>query len=340
MPSLDYQTVLRLLELLPSLINWVSPLLVVVPLWRIKLTVRIATILCLLFALTSARAEEAATDELPWKTTATSFRSVDGTELSGSFMTARKVRPFAAVVLVSGSDGKRYENLAALMAIRGIATLTYDKRGVGESGGEPGHSNDVSAANLALLASDAAAAMKWLAQNSEVRSIPRGYVGVSQAGWVIPLALAQSPDIMFMGFWSGPTCTTSEQLHFQAFSEAHGYDRSAITDTSIKEAMSHVQRRSDDVDPLKELKEVSIPGLWLFGAKDQYLPIMVSVRRLQGLISGGRKNFSYQVFKSEAHNLSDSSDQTSFTAMISWIKQVSSGHHAAGAQPGVQAYRP
>ncbi|GAC1667516.1 MAG: hypothetical protein NVS9B4_23380 [Candidatus Acidiferrum sp.] len=288
------------------------------------MTVRIATLLCLALVLTSAKADESATNEMPWKTTAISFLSADGTELAGSFVTARKVPPFAAVVLASGSDGKRYENLAALMALRGIATLTYDKRGVGESGGERGHSNDVSAANLDLLASDAAAAMKWLAQNSEARSIPRGYVGVSQSGWVIPLALAQSPEVWFIGFWSGPTCTTSAQLHFQGLSEAHGYDRSAISDADIREAMSHVQRRSDDVDPLTPLKKISVPGLWLFGAKDPYLPIEVSVRRLKTLIKGGKSNFSYQIFPGEAHNLADSSDQVSFTAMISWIKQISS----------------
>ena len=147
---------------------------------------------------------------------------------------------------------------------------------------------------------------------------------MSQSGWVIPLALAQSPKVDFIGFWSGPTCTTSEQLHFQKLSETRDFDRSKMTDAEIGEVMSHVSYRPDDVDPLKTLKEVSVPGLWLFGARDPWLPIELSVQRLQGIIDEGKSNFRYEVFPDDGHNLADSSRQPSFTAMIDWIKQVTS----------------
>lgn len=274
-------------------------------------------------ALTPAAAHDDATNTQPWLTKKVSFRSADGVQLSGSFVTARSGQAIAAVVLGPGGvPGERYENLAALMALRGIATFTYDKRGTGQSAGAPGHAGDISAENLALFASDAAAAMRWLSDHSGVGSVPKGFVAISQSGWVIPLALPQSPKVEFLGFWSGPTCTTSEQLQFQHFSETRGFDRSKMTDDEIKKAMRHVAYRPDDVDPLISLKTVSIPGLWLFGGRDPHVPVELSVQRLQGLIDGGRKNFAYRVYPEEAHDLADSSKQASFVAMIDWIKQI------------------
>ncbi len=285
---------------------------------------RTATIAVCLGLVLTAAAHDSATGQ-DWLTEAVSFRSADGVQLSGSFVTPRKDGAVATVVLGPGAvPGERYEMLAALMALRGIAVLTYDKRGVGQSGGSPGHADDVSATNLALFAADAAAAMKWVSGNSRVQSLPRGFVAISQSDWVIPIALAQSPKIDFLGFWSEPTCTTSEQLHFQRFSEAHDLDRSRMSDEQIREAMRQVQYRPDDVDPLKSLTAVSTPGLWLFGGQDPYVPIELSTRRLQELIDKGRTNFEYRVFPNENHNLADSSKQASFIAMVEWIKRISS----------------
>ncbi|MDB5968889.1 MAG: alpha/beta hydrolase [Hydrocarboniphaga sp.] len=208
------------------------------------------------------------------------------------------------------------------MALHAIAVLTYDKRGVGQSGGSYQRTDDISAANLALLASDAAAAMQWVSNSSRVRSLPGGFVAISQSGWVVPMALAKSPAVDFIGFWSGPTCTTSEQLQFQHFSAEHESDRSRMTDSEISVAMRHVDYRPDDIDPLSQLTAVSIPGLWLFGGQDPYLPIELSTRRLQKLIDNGRSNFEYRVFTEEGHNLADSPKQASFIAMIDWIERI------------------
>lgn len=56
----------------------------------------------------------------------------EGVTLAGSILTPKK--PFAAVVIVHGSDPvKREMEFAKRLAKEGIAVLTYDKRGVGES---------------------------------------------------------------------------------------------------------------------------------------------------------------------------------------------------------------
>jgi len=60
------------------------------------------------------------------------FKS-QGVTLAGSIFTPKKT--IAAVVIIHGSDPvKRELEFAKRLAKKGIAVLTYDKRGVGESG--------------------------------------------------------------------------------------------------------------------------------------------------------------------------------------------------------------
>lgn len=85
-----------------------------------------------------------------------------GVTLAGSILKPKK--PFAAVVIVHGSDPvKREMEFAKLLAKEGIAVLTYDKRGVGESGGvyvgPSVGTNNIDSTNLTLLSQDASAAI-------------------------------------------------------------------------------------------------------------------------------------------------------------------------------------
>ena len=99
----------------------------------------------------------------------------------------------ASLVLVHGSgQEKRMITMAKLLAGQGITVLTYDKRGVGESGGiyagpEVG-TNNIDSANLNLLALDASEASKTLLAHLPGKHGTVGLMGFSQAGWVIPMA--------------------------------------------------------------------------------------------------------------------------------------------------------
>ena len=86
-----------------------------------------------------------------------------GITLAGSVLTPKN--PFAAVVIVHGSDPvKREIEFAKRLAKEGIAVLTYDKRGVGASGGvyvgPSVGTNNIDITNLDLLSSDANEAVK------------------------------------------------------------------------------------------------------------------------------------------------------------------------------------
>lgn len=231
-----------------------------------------------------------------------------GVTLSGTVVLPQKI--MAAIVLVHGSgQEKRMTALSNELANHGIATLTYDKRGVGKSGGvyagpEVG-TNNISAENLSLLASDAAAAVKELVRRLPSDTpVPIGLMGGSQAGWIIPIAALHSADAKFMVIWSGPIVTAREQLRFQFYTEA----KTDFWDNHTEaEAREHIKSDPDrfefvDTDPLESLRKLSIPALWLFGERDPNVPVRLSIERLHPLIESG-KPYECEVFPREAHFL-------------------------------------
>jgi pimeloyl-ACP methyl ester carboxylesterase len=243
------------------------------------------------------------------------------TVLSGTLIRPSTI--IAAVVLVHGS-GQQQRNIpfAQALARAGIATLTYDKRGVGDSGGvyvgpEVG-TNNVDPANLDLLAEDASAAVGELERISSPGT-PVGLIGISQAGWIVPLAAARTPDVKFMVLWSGPLVTTLEQLRFQHFTNGTADFWTHHTEAEVRR---HIRSDPDRysliaTDPRESLRKLSIPGLWLYGDRDVYVPVRLSIERLQALIVDG-KPFEYRLFQGLGHDLS--SDQISVSA--DWAKKT------------------
>lgn len=262
----------------------------------------------------------------------TDFRTDDvtftsaGIVLSGSILIPR--HPVAAVVLVHGSgQEKRLLELAARLAGRGIAVLTYDKRGVGESGGvyagpEVG-TNNVDAANLDLLAADASAAASALAAQLPTRHGPVGLAGGSQAGWVIPLAAQKNRAVRFMVLFSGPVVSVLEQLRFQFFTNGNRSFWDTHTEAEAREHLRHDPDRYQfaDTDAGAILATLSIPGLWLFGGQDIQAPVRVSMEHLDTLRAQG-KPYQYQLFPALGHNTAFATSGEPVEAAVRWIKAL------------------
>lgn len=227
--------------------------------------------------------------------------------LAGTLVVPSKT--VAAVVLVHGS-GRELGDVAFAQDLgrMGVAALAYDKRGVGKSQGtyagpEVGK-NNTDPENLDLLAGDASAAVKELTRETASSHIPVGLLGFSQAGWIIPLAAVRTPEVRFMILWSGPLVTTLEQLRFQYLTDGKADFWDHHSETEVRE---HV--RSDPVryvfiatDPVDSLRMLSIPGLWLYGDRDVYVPVRLSIERLKALAASG-KPFEYRLFPGFGHNL-------------------------------------
>lgn len=248
-----------------------------------------------------------------------------GITLAGSILQPKK--PFAAVVIVHGSDPvKREMEFAKRLAKEGIAVFTYDKRGVGESGGvyvgPSVGTNNIDTANLTLLAQDANAAASTFQTYLKDKKIPIGLVGFSQAGWIIPMAASKNPQIKFMVLFSGPTITTLEQLRFQFYTNGNNNFWENHTEA---DAIEHTKNDPDKyqfvaTDPKTYLNTLSIPGLWLFGEKDIQIPVKLCIEQLNTLKAQG-KPFEYTSFPKLGHNTSSSNDTATLDTAVQWIQQ-------------------
>lgn len=234
-------------------------------------------------------------------------------------------QPQAAIVLVHGSgQEKRMNRFAERVAAHGITVLTYDKRGVGASGGtyagpEVG-TNNVDSINLSLLAKDASAAVNKLQEVT--MDLPVGLVGSSQAGWIIPIAATLNSSVDFMIVFSGPTISSLEQLRFQFHTNG---DPNYWENHSEAEAREHIKNDPDRfqftaTDPKHSLTDLDIPGLWLYGAKDIQVPAQLCIEQLNQL-KGEGKPFDYRLYPNLGHNTSNASDSTPVKDAMLWIKQ-------------------
>jgi len=250
----------------------------------------------------------------------------EGISLSGTIFTPTNVQ--AAVVIVHGSgQEKRMIDFATTLANNGIAVLTYDKRGVGESAGiyagpEVG-TNNVDFSNLNLLSLDASAAVNTLSKYLSNDQISIGLTGGSQAGWIIPLTAEKNKKIKFMTIFSGALITVKEQLRFQFYTNG---DKNFWDSHSEEETRKHIFHDPDkyefiDTDPNAILAKLSIPGIWVFGGKDIQVPVKLSIEYLDILKSKG-KNYDYKLFPNLGHNTAFSASEEPMKDAINWIKNV------------------
>lgn len=248
-----------------------------------------------------------------------------GITLAGSIVKPEK--PFAAVVIVHGSDPvKREMEFAKRLAKKGIAVLTYDKRGVGESGGvyvgPSVGTNNIDSANLNLLAQDADAAVKTFRTYLKNKKIQIGLVGFSQAGWIIPIAANKNPQIRFMVLFSCPTITTLEQLRFQFYTNGNmNFWENHTQDDAVEHTKNDPDRyQFSATDPKASLNTLSIPGLWLYGEKDIQIPVKLCIEQLNTFKAQG-KPFDYTLFSKLGHNTSSGDHTLPFDIAVQWIKQ-------------------
>ena len=134
-----------------------------------------------------------------------------------------------AIILVHGSGPEDREYIlpwARFLIRRGIAVLGYDKRGVG------GSSGDWNTASFDDLAADVVAAFEYLKTRRDIDPAQIGLLGVSQAGWIMPLAAVRAKDLAFLISISGAGVTPAETTIDQAQNEmtARGMKPQAVAD--------------------------------------------------------------------------------------------------------------
>jgi pimeloyl-ACP methyl ester carboxylesterase len=136
--------------------------------------------------------------------------------LTGTLIGPTTAGKHPAIILVHGSGAENREYMlpwARFLIRRGVAVLGYDKRGVGESTG------DWNTASFDDLAGDVVAAFEYLKTRSDIDSAHIGLLGISQAGWIMPLAAVRAKDLAFLISISGAGVPAAETTIDQARNE-------------------------------------------------------------------------------------------------------------------------
>jgi pimeloyl-ACP methyl ester carboxylesterase len=144
-----------------------------------------------------------------------SFRNGD-IQLAGTLISPNSGDKHPAVILVHGSGPQARESMlpfARFLIRHGMAVLGYDKRGVGGSTG------DWNTASFEDLAGDVVAAFDYLKARGDIDGTQIGLLGVSQAGWIMPLAAVRAKDLAFLISVSGAGVPASETTIDQAQNE-------------------------------------------------------------------------------------------------------------------------
>lgn len=266
-----------------------------------------------------------------------SFQS-HGVTLRGTVILPRSPVVAASVFVQGAGSDLRPESQGEALARFGIAVLVYDKRGVGRSGGAyvGPHGVNVSRENLRLLADDAAAAMDTLRKEKTLRLTPKGFIGQSQAGWIIPQAALKARGTTFMVFWSGAVETTHEDVLFERLAAApdfwdehtHAELRSMMDDPA-----NSIEFAWADYDPRDALDQLKIPGLWLFGGRDRNIDVDLSIERLKGLIKRGHSNYEYRLYPSYDHFLGGLKVDV-IRATVDWIRNDLGERPVQATSPG------
>lgn len=173
---------------------------------------------CLTAMLLSAELSGAQVSSQTVQTEDVQYRSGELT-LAALLMVPRTERPVPAAVVIQGSGSSDRANpwardIAEAFLRNGIAVLLTDKRGSGGSGG------DWRVAGFAELAVDALAGVDFLRTRPEIHRQRIGLVGLSQGGWVAPLAAARSDQVAFVVNVSGAAVGFAEQTALEMVNTA------------------------------------------------------------------------------------------------------------------------
>ena len=144
-------------------------------------------------------------------------RFANGTvQLAGTLISPTSVGRHAAIVLVHGSGAENREYMvpwARFLVRHGVAILGFDKRGVGASTG------DWNVATFPDLAGDVVAAVDYLKTRRDIDGTRIGLLGLSQAGWIMPLAAVRTSGVACLISISGAGVSPAETTLAQARNE-------------------------------------------------------------------------------------------------------------------------
>lgn len=293
--------------------------------------------------LTALACSQTTAQSPPFTEREVTFRNGE-VELHGTLVLPSSQAPSPAVVFLHGSGPATRAGArpyAEAFAGLGVASLFFDKRGSGASGGS------WTTSSLDDLAADALAAIGYLKTEAAIDPERIGFWGVSQAAWVATLAASRSEDVAFMILISGGGVTPLES---ELFSYQQAFERAGLSDAERAEAADvlaayfhylatgegrsalvarlegatstrwYPLARLDRIlpsegnrsnwswvaawDPAPHIERLRMPMLLMFGDRDTDQPTELAVARWrEGLTKAGNYNVTLMVFPGAGHGI-------------------------------------
>ena len=265
--------------------------------------------------------------------------------LAGTMHCPVTTPPWPALIMIPGSgpadrdSGGFFPPIREHLVAAGIAVLSWDKPGVGESSG------DWRQQTLFDRADEAALALAWLRRHPSVDASRTGVWGHSQGGWVGPLVAARDPVVAALIIHSGTGVTVEEQDYYGlehtlrrdgASEEEVAYGRrflgalraaakAASPFTEVQESIIapaagqpcldyfspldagewefFVRNFARPYDPLWALRRIHCPTLAVFGERDVLIPVERSIRILEQTLAPINPALTVERFPQADHRL-------------------------------------
>ncbi|MEU6998412.1 alpha/beta hydrolase [Nonomuraea sp. NPDC046570] len=267
-----------------------------------------------------------------------SFRGGGGLALHGTVVSpaAPSAEPRAGLVLVHGAgEGTKRAKLlgeAVEFARRGLAVLVYDKRTVGYT---------LFDRSFSALADDALGAVAALRARPGVDPAKVGLWGLSEGGWVVPLAASRSADVAFVVVVGA---NAQHPLRQQTWAVASGLRKAGVSGSMVERTEPALYRAIADgglfpeayYEPQRVLRQMRQPLLGIWGTDDLLTPPRESPPLIaRALKEGGNTAYTMRFFPGADHAAHQTPDGgvTRLPALApgyadlvgSWVSDVTSG---------------
>ncbi|MFI7698660.1 alpha/beta hydrolase family protein [Nonomuraea sp. NPDC049480] len=200
--------------------------------------------------------------------------AAEGQRLYGTLRAPRTPGRHPAMVFVSGSgNGSRTEFTpqAEFLAKAGVVTVAFDKRTVGYNFRER---------DFSLLADDALRMVEHLRTLPEVDPARVGIWGVSEGGWVVPIAAAKSTAVGFVVLVSSPNVSPLRQVAWALNEQLLRLHAPIGARDLLTRAMGGVGFNFLRYDAMPALSQVKQPVLSFYGTTDPSIPFVESTKAL------------------------------------------------------------
>ncbi|GAA4205302.1 alpha/beta hydrolase family protein [Microbispora amethystogenes] len=275
-----------------------------------------------------------------------SFAGGGGLTLHGTVLSPVKASPGRpGMVLVhgagTGTPRAKLMGEAVAFARGGMSVLVYDKRSEGYS---------LFRRSYSVLADDALGAVAALRSQAGVDPAKVGVWGLSEGGWVAPLAASRSRDVAFVVVVGANALAPLRQ---QTWATAAGLRKAKVAGSLVDRAEPRLYRAIADggmfpepwYDPKPALAAVRQPVLAVWGVHDLLTPPKetppIFARALE---KGGNRHYTFRFFPGADHaaHLTPDGGVTRLPALApgyaglvgSWVREVVSGRPPLASTSG------